>query len=163
MKKSCQRVNFPTKSISKNHIERVDYYDAFEMKLLSTNLDAIMLYKGIFSTAPKWVESLMKLRNKVVSIFGLKVVTDNGERLFEVGKRVGMFYLYYVSEQEVIAGEDDRHLNFRVSVLKEEERVIVTTLVQYNNGFGKFYMTLIKPFHRLIVQLMMRRYLKGIK
>jgi len=162
MKKSCQRVNFPTKSISKNHIERVDYYDAFEMKL-STNLNATMLYKGIFATLPLWVTKLMALRNKIVSLFGLKVVTDNGERLFEVGKRVGMFYLYYVSEQEVIAGEDDRHLNFRVSVLKEQKRVIVTTLVQYNNGFGKFYMTLIKPFHKLIVQLMMRRYLKGIK
>ena len=157
-----KETSLPTTSVYKNYIDRVDYFDAFEIKLV-TNLNAEMLYKGIFATLPLWVKKLMALRNKIVSLFGLKVVTDNRERLFEVGKRVGMFQLYYLSEQEVIAGEDDRHLNFRVSVLKEQERVIVTTLVQYNNGFGKFYMSLIKPFHKLIVQLMMRRYLKGIK
>ena len=150
----------PITSIASKYIDRVDYFDAFKMDLKDETLSAELIYKGMFSTVPEWVEYLMKIRNKVVSLFGLKSVKGDSDLEFKVGNRAGMFHIYFISENEVIAGEDDRHLNFRVSVLKGSKKVTVTTLVKYHNWFGKFYMTLIKPFHNLIVQIMMKNYLK---
>lgn len=154
------KTSIPNSSLYAEYIDSVDYFDAFKMDLKDETLSAELIYKGMFSTVPEWVEYLMKIRNKVVSLFGLKSVKGDSDLEFKVGNRAGMFHIYFISENEVIAGEDDRHLNFRVSVLKEAKKVTVTTLVKYHNWFGKFYMTLIKPFHSLIVQIMMKNYLK---
>lgn len=154
------KTGIPNSSLYAEYIDSVDYFDAFKMDLKDETLSAELIYKGMFSTVPEWVEYLMKIRNKVVSLFGLKSVKGDSDLEFKVGNRAGMFHIYFISENEVIAGEDDRHLNFRVSVLKGSKKVTVTTLVKYHNWFGKFYMTLIKPFHRWIVQIMMKNYLK---
>ena len=154
------KTGIPNSSLYAEYIDSVDYFDAFKMDLKDETLSAELIYKGMFSTVPAWVGDLMKIRNKVVSLFGLKSVKGDSDLEFKVGNRAGMFHIYFISEHEVIAGEDDRHLNFRVSVLKEGNKVTVTTLVKYHNWFGKFYMTLIKPFHRWIVQIMMKNYLK---
>ncbi|MEK6289831.1 MAG: DUF2867 domain-containing protein [Paraburkholderia tropica] len=53
---------------------------------------------------------------------------------------------------EIVLGEDDTHLNFRVSVLLQPpsqgrpRRLIVTTLVFYNRLLGHAYIALIAPF-----------------
>lgn len=154
------KTSIPNSSLYAEYIDRVDYFDAFEMELQDETLSAELIYKGMFSTVPLWIEKLMKIRNKIVSLFGLKSVKGDSDLEFKVGNKEGMFHIYFICENEVIAGEDDRHLNFRVSVLKEANKVTVSTLVKYHNWFGKFYMTLIKPFHKLIVQFMMKNYLK---
>ncbi len=68
--------------------------------------------------------------------------------------------IYSIGKEEIIAGEDNVHLDFRVSVLKEDDEVTISTLVHYNNLFGKVYMTIVMPFHRLVVKAMMRNVLK---
>ncbi len=115
----------------------------------------------------------MRLRNAVVSLFGLKTGDMDGKRpekiALKTGQKVGMFRVYEVSETEVILGEDDRHLNFRVSVFLDaapppdrgHRRLTVTTVVHFNNAFGRFYFFLVKPVHRLIVPAMFRRMLSG--
>ena len=78
---------------------------------------------------------------------------------FEQGERVGLFKVFNRTTNEIILGEDDNHLNFRVSLLLEESEndkstktITVTTLVIYNNWFGRLYFFPVKPFHKLIVQ-----------
>jgi hypothetical protein len=58
-------------------------------------------------------------------------------------------------------GIDDKHLNFRVSILlkdidtptthsgPQEREIHVTTVVKINNWFGHIYMFFIKPFHKV--------------
>ncbi len=139
------------------YLSTVHYSDAFRVVLKDDALSAEELYIRIFSHSPKWLKILMKIRNKVVSTLGLKVGSEEGEiKKLKVGERAGMFVIYDISEDEVIAGEDNIHLDFRVSVLKQEEAVIVSTLVHYNNIFGKVYMNVIKPFHRLAVKAVMK-------
>lgn len=66
-----------------------------------------------------------------------------------------------MTELELIVGDDDKHLNFRISVSKTERsgRVFVTiaTAVQIHNVLGRTYMLLVKPFHRFIAPYMVRR------
>ncbi len=156
------KTKIPKESIYRNYIDSVDYYDAFKMQLTNKEASLEEVYVGIFSYMPKWMKYLMLIRNSIVKLFGLRtdiaLESEENKKLF-VGKKSGMFHIYYLSSEEIIAGEDDKHLNFRISVFKEEDRVVISTIVQYHNTFGKVYMSLISPFHKIIVKRMMRRYI----
>jgi len=157
------KTTIPEQSEYKNFINQIDYTDTFKMKVENQNISIESIYIDMFSTMPKWINQLMFLRNKIVGVFGLKVESLMSKKVttLKVGEKIGMFTTYAISENEVIAGEDDKHLNFRVSILRVDENVIVSTFVKYNNLFGKIYMSLIIPFHKMIVKAMMKNYVKN--
>jgi len=153
----------PEQSEYKNFINQIDYSDTFKMIVENQNISIESIYIDMFATMPKWINQLMFVRNKIVGIFGLKVESLMPKKMttLKVGEKIGMFTIYFISENEVIAGEDDKHLNFRVSILRIDEEVMVSTFVKYNNLFGKIYMFLIMPFHQMIVIAMMKNYVKN--
>jgi hypothetical protein len=156
-------VELPKESVSMQFIDKIDYVDAFKVKLSDNTQKVDSLYMAIFNHAPKWVNVLMGIRNKLVSIFGLD--TGDGSKQTEikslsVGDKHGVFKVYDIQSNEIIAGEDDKHLDFRVSVLKDGDFLILSTLVHYNSGFGKFYFFIIKRFHKVVVKGIMRKALK---
>ncbi|MEM7636150.1 MAG: DUF2867 domain-containing protein, partial [Pseudomonadota bacterium] len=54
--------------------------------------------------------------------------------------------------RELIAGFNDKHLNFRVSVLSQDGRVFLATWVHPHNIGGRLYLKTILPFHILIAR-----------
>ena len=162
MKIKILKTSIPKESDYQNFIESIDYSDTFKMTLNNQDVSVEKIYIDMFSSMPKWVNTLMLVRNKIVGVLGLKVESLKPKKVTAliVGKKIGMFNIYAVSQNEVIAGEDDKHLNFRVSVLRVGEDVMVSTFVKYNNLFGKIYMSLILPFHKIIVKAMMKNYMK---
>jgi hypothetical protein len=142
------------------HLNKIDYKDEFSINIENNNLSIQEVYIKLFSSAPKGVEFLMKLRNKIVGVFGLKTEMKRNENPnFKVGDKVGIFKIYEISENEIIAGEDDKLLDFRVSVLREvldETTITVLTTVQYNNWFGKLYFIIVKPFHKVVVKSLIK-------
>ena len=153
--------DIPSDSSLHNHIDNIDFEDCFSFDISNNSMWINDLYVAIFSSAPKWVEALMRFRNRIVRVFGLKTEmkeTPNSD--FKVGDKVGIFSIYEILNNEIIAGEDDKHLNFRVSIhreIKEKTTVSVSTAVLYNNNFGKVYMTIVKPFHKLVVKSLMKK------
>jgi len=107
----------------------------------------------------------MKVRDTLVAGFGLKTakhLTSLGSEA--KGNRVGLFKIYSTSATEIVLGEDDKHLDFRVSVLCSGEapmaskrQLVVSTVVHCHNRLGRIYILLIAPFHRLVVQSSLRR------
>ena len=63
--------------------------------------------------------------------------------------------------QRLVAGFDDRHLDFRIVVdvagATTARQVTSTTLVRTHNVLGRAYLTLVMPFHKLVVRGMMGR------
>jgi hypothetical protein len=63
--------------------------------------------------------------------------------------------------QRLIAGFNDNHLDFRVVVDVAADgtgqRVTATTVVLMHNWLGRIYLTVIKPFHRMVVRSMLRQ------
>ena len=61
--------------------------------------------------------------------------------------------MFAISDNEVVAGRDNTHLDFRVSVLKASNgngrRVVVTTLCKVHNLSGRIYLCFIVPFHKI--------------
>ena len=104
----------------------------------------------------------MWLRDGTVGRFGLK--TAAGLRRSSAD-RIGLFRIYERSQREIVLGEDDSHLDFRVSVLtcsrplagESANFIVVSTVVHCHNLLGRCYIALIAPFHRLIVKAGLRR------
>ena len=147
--------NFPNDTKVFNFIENIDYTDTFSIELTQDS-DIKDLYLRLVNTKSKTTDFLMSLRNKIMSIFGAKTVINETKDDFAVGNSVGLFKIYYIDEKEIISGLKDSHLDFCISFYKKDNKVFLSTLVKYNNTFGKLYMNVIKPFHKIIVKNMLK-------
>jgi hypothetical protein len=134
------------------------FADAYRIAVEATALDARKAAERMFARAPRWIEALIALRNMIVAPFGLKK-SGKGERA--PGGLVGMFPVLSETPQRLVAGFDDRHLDFRVVVDVATEgggqQITTTTLVLTHNQLGRCYLAIILPFHRLVVRAMMRQ------
>jgi len=72
------------------------------------------------------------------------------------GAKVGPFWILAVSNEEIVAGQDDQHLDFRVRFTKSAG-LDVRTEVYFRNWAGRFYFALIRLGHVLIVRSMLKR------
>jgi hypothetical protein len=74
---------------------------------------------------------------------------------------IGIFPILSQAPDRLVAGFDDRHLDFRVVVdvapSGPGQQVTATTLVLTHNMLGRIYLAIIKPFHRLVVAAMLRQ------
>lgn len=144
-----------------------DYVDSYAFAMPSTKrLTTDYFTYQFFGFTPAWVRALLRVRDTVVSRFGLKrsdsvTPSTNEQLLYEPGVRPGLFTVTHRTEDEIVMGEPDRHLDFRVSVLQKKQNdnevlVQLTTVVWFNNKWGNLYFSLIRPFHRMIVRTMLR-------
>jgi hypothetical protein len=135
---------------------KIDFVDTFSTTNHINNIEEIT--NLVFNTTPKWINSLFAIRNKIASLFGLKTAMPNDyNKNYKVGGYVKLFKIFSISDNEVILGADDSHLNFRAVINNDKSdsyNIKVITLVEYNNLKGKIYMGIIKPFHRQIVKIM---------
>lgn len=140
-------------------LSRIDFSDTFAT---TNHSDALkVLIDKIFGKPPVWVSALFYLRNVLVRLVGIKPAkeTDNNQ-MFEPGGYIGFFKIYQIYDDEVIVGANDDHLDFRASIYNSGEQqfnIKVSTLVRFHNRKGRWYMAVIKPFHRMIIRQMVSR------
>jgi hypothetical protein len=134
------------------------YADAFRITVDGTALDARRAAEKMLGRAPRWIETLIRLRNLMVAPFGLKRPLPAAPR---VADTIGRFPVLSETPHRLVAGFDDKHLDFRVVVdviaAGQGQSVTATTLVLTHNLFGRFYLAIILPFHRLIARAMLRQ------
>lgn len=100
----------------------------------------------IITNFPGWARWLLQFRRFITAPFGLM---NDGPAADD---KVGIFPVEVETDRELIAGFNDRHLNFRVSVVSEEGRVFLATWVHPHNIGGQIYLKAILPFHILIAR-----------
>ncbi|GAA0766723.1 DUF2867 domain-containing protein [Ideonella azotifigens] len=140
--------------------------DAFAVALPANVVrDPELLARFVFGHQPGWINQLMGVRDAMVSVFGLKTA----KALSTAGpspatNRVGLFKIYERHASEIILGENDKHLDFRASVMcrpaaagEPGPTLVMSTVVCCHNRLGRSYIGLIRPFHRLVVQASLRR------
>lgn len=132
--------------------------DSFRIAVNDDALDARQAAERMFLRLPGWIDGLMKLRNLVVAPLGLKTPTHTKTI---VADSIGPFPVVSATPKRLVAGFDDRHLDFRVIVdvtgCVPNREVTATTLVMTHNLLGRVYLATIMPFHRIIVPAMLRR------
>jgi len=146
-------------------VRRAYFHDSYRATLARPELGIIELFFALFGHTPLWMKLLLIVRNAVMKMFGLEVPSPReimrpaakGE--YRVGEKIGPWPVFYVAENEIVAGRNNKHLDFRLSVLKASDgdaaSVTVTTVCTVHNLFGKIYLWLIVPFHRAGVRSLM--------
>lgn len=170
--------NLPEESVLYPDYKRYNYIDSFQCELTDNNnkIDIIEIGETFVQPGPEWFEKLMGLRDKIVSVFGLKTGADLKEKIkpgrhkWEPGEQAGIFEVIKRTPNEIIMGGDDKHLNARVSLFLHKskngntERVFnISTLVEYNKLLGRVYFFIIKPFHRAIIPALLKREFKKLE
>lgn len=151
MKQVIKAPTLPTGSTVTNGFPVIHYQDTYLIKK-TTEKSAGEVSKELMKL-PGWVVRLFKLRNALVGVFGLKTdKQSSGQETF--------FTLIENREDEIIMGENDKHLNFRASIFKNTSAgtIALTTLVHFNNVWGKIYFFPVKPFHKIIMKVLLKRY-----
>jgi hypothetical protein len=128
--------------------------DAFRIAVKNDALSARRAAERMFTRQPGWISGLMKLRNFVVAPLGLKTPTHTQTI---VADSIGPFPVISETPQRLVAGFDDKHLDFRVIVDVAGREITATTLVMTHNLLGRVYLATIMPFHRIIVPAMLRQ------
>lgn len=160
-----QEVSVPNSSSLLQKLKAVHFSDAYQTQCNSI-LNVQDAYEAIFGHSPQWVKNLLKIRGVLASTFGLKhgVVGDFSRapsENYRVTQRVGIFTVQSIKSNELIVGDNDKHLDFRISIFRSSvngvEMVTVSTAVEIHNTLGKLYMFIVKPFHRYIARSMLQR------
>jgi hypothetical protein len=160
------RVALPAQSGVTHVYKSVNLADAFAIRLpLSASSDPGLLARFIFSHQPSWIGTLTRVRDVIVACFGLKTAQQLATLASDAkANRVGIFKIYSTNETEIVVGEDDKHLDFRVSVLcsggpapASSRQLTVSTVVHCHNLLGRAYILAIAPFHRIVVKASLRR------
>ncbi|CCE01242.1 DUF2867 domain-containing protein [Bradyrhizobium sp. STM 3809] len=135
-----------------------DFADAFRITIDGAVLDARTAAERMLGHSPWWMAALLKLRNGLIRPLGLKTSGADARR---PGPMIGMFPVIDETPGQLVLGFDDKHLDFRVLVdvatVGATSQVTATTLVQTHNALGRIYLTVITPFHRLVVKATLRQ------
>jgi len=161
-----RQVAIPSRSAIATAFKSVNLADAFSIRLppgASRNPD--VLARFIFSVQPSWIGVLTGVRDAIVAGFGLKTATHLATLSSDpAAKRISIFRVFGSSETEVILGENDKHLDFRVSILCTPDslqntgnQLTLSTVVHCHNRLGRTYLSVIAPFHRQVVKASLRR------
>ena len=158
----ARSVPLPSESAITRCYASTNLADAFSIELpAQASTDPEVLARFILAHQAPWIGRLMAVRDAMVAGFGLK--TAKHLATLDAGSagagRVGIFKVYSSSRSEVVLGEDDKHLDFRLSVLCSggsssgaRRQLIMSTVVHCHNRLGRLYIFLIAPFHRLVVR-----------
>ena len=146
-------------------IERAYFRDSYRAPLSRRELGIVDVFFGIFAHHPLWMKLLLIIRNKVASLADLDAPTASEilhvkvKDRYAVGEKIGVWPIFSLSEDEVVAGRNNKHMDFRLSVLKlsdgDRASVVVSTVCTVHNLSGKLYLFFIVPFHRYSVRKLM--------
>jgi hypothetical protein len=134
------------------------FVDAFRIEVDDRAFDARQAAERTIARQPRWAEALIALRNILVAPFGLKT---SGASTAAPREMVGIFPIVSERPDRLVAGFNDKHLDFRIVVdvatSGATQDVTLTTLVLTHNRLGRTYLAVIVPFHRLIVRSLLRQ------
>ena len=134
------------------------FADAFCIEINDRDLDARRAAERMMARQPRWAEALLSLRNLLVAPLGLKT---SGAGMDSPRDMIGIFPVVSETPDRLIAGFNDRHLDFRIVVdvtaPGNVRQVTATTVVKTHNWLGRTYLAIIMPFHRLIVPALLRQ------
>jgi len=154
----------PSSSALSHDLVRTAYFhDSYRVPLARPGLSIVEIFFALFGHTPFWMKALLIARNAIARRFGLEAPTaaeilhPTVRASYNVGDKIGPWPIYFIGEDEIVAGRNNKHLDFRLSVLrvKDGESVVVSTICSVHNFAGKIYLIFIVQFHRTGVKSLM--------
>ena len=145
-------------ALGKDLIERADFRDAYGAPLNRSDISVVDIFFAIFARRPGWMNLMLIARNKAAALAGLEVPTTSEILKMEkrdryvAGEKIGPWPIFFLGSEELVAGRDNKHMDFRLSIMKVHDgfrpSVVLSTLCMVHNKFGQYYLSSIIPFHR---------------
>ncbi|EHK15288.1 uncharacterized protein TRIVIDRAFT_187599 [Trichoderma virens Gv29-8] len=172
---AVRAVALPSESKLRSSYKSAYFIDAYAVTIppQSGQYKPETLARALFSEPPAWFSLLMWIRDRVMSIFGVKSSTEIQAAAETKGiDTISIFPIISRAENEIIMGENDSHLDFQISILIRENQlsaaskrdniikskeIVAMTVVHCHGFFGKAYIMIIKAFHTMIVKYMLAR------
>ncbi len=152
----------PRRSRIADWYDKADLLDSYAAALPADyDTDIRAIGQAILGHPTLWFKTLLLIRDSVVRRFGLKTTGDLLQSN-DGGDRIDFFPVLSSYDDELILGEDDRHLDFRLSLLVQRvigspDLVFATTVVRCHNRLGRAYLAAIVPFHGMVIRSNLRR------
>lgn len=150
--------------LSVDRVAHADFRDAYRAPVSRPDINVADIFYGIFSHRPAWMNAILIARNTAASAIGLEAPTIAEVRKPQrkthhvIGEKIGLWPLFHLDERELVAGRDNSHMDFRLSILgvgdDEGAGVVVSTVCWVKNRFGRRYLSTIIPFHKAGVQML---------
>jgi Protein of unknown function (DUF2867) len=159
----ARAVPMPSNSVLAPLYAGADLLDAYAIRLpagASDDLEA--LARAGFERQAWWIRALTRVRDVVMATVGVKSSRAVGLAAAARGPVIGFFPVLSKNATELVVGEDDRHLDFRVTIQLRADAVngrelVVGTVVHCHNRLGRIYLATIAPFHRVIARASLER------
>jgi hypothetical protein len=153
-------------ALSRDLIDNSSFHDSWRAPLTHPELGIVEVFFALFGHTPIWMKLLLIVRNAAARLVGLEAPTvveimkPRMRETYGVGDKIGPWPIFFIDGNEIVAGRNNKHMDFRLSVLKTAEgdaaSVVVSTICTVHNVFGKIYLFAIVPFHRNGVRSLMR-------
>ena len=155
----------PGSALSREMIGNAYFHDSYRALLARPELGIVDIFFALFGHAPIWMKILLIARNAAARACGLEapsvgeIMKPTVRSEYRVGEKIGPWPIFFIADNEIVAGRNNKHLDFRLSVLKATDgdaiSVVVSTICTVHNVFGKIYLFFIVPFHRKGVRSLM--------
>ena len=112
-----RRTTPPPESVVAGWYENASLLDSYSIDLSSSKQHSMrVLATQAVGEPPAWIKALVAVRHAMVTPFGVKTSSEvRASRA--ANERVDFFPVQWESHDEIVLGEDDRHLDFRLSVV----------------------------------------------
>ena len=116
-------------ALGKDLMERADFRDAYCAPPEPLGHTVVEIFFAIFARRPGWMNLMLIARNKAAALAGLQVPTrseilnmEKRDRYF-VGEKIGPWPIFFLGSDELVAGRDNKHVDFRLSIMKVHDGI----------------------------------------
>ena len=151
--------------LDRRWVEAATFRDSYRVPLRDPQASLVPIFFALFGHLPWWMKSVLLLRNRLAAWCGLAVPTVaevmhvQMQTRYRVGDTIGPWPIYSQTEGELVVGRNNKHLDFRLSIIKSTDEplaaVTVSTVCAVHNGFGRLYLFVVVPFHEWGVKRLM--------
>lgn len=149
----------PAGTLILKDISTIDYHDSYMIQ--KKNKDTIEKITEKLLSLPNWIIIALRIRYYlIVKPFGLITGRfDNVAKNSELNSEP--VPIIEKNENEIVMGSDDKHLYYRISVMKKEAdqrtEIYLNTIVKFNNILGRIYFIPVRLGHKLVVKSLLKR------
>ena len=101
-----------------------DFRNSYRVPLADPERSMADIFFAVFGHTPLWMKTMLLARNALARLARLEVpkaaeiMTPEVRSAYRVGDKIGPWPVFFVGEDEIIAGRDNKHMDFRLSLLK---------------------------------------------
>lgn len=160
--------DFPSGSqVGRDKVDAAYFRDSYLAPLGHPSASLSDIFFALFGHNPGWIKAALLMRNRMASAFGLAVpkpsdiLAPTQTARYKVGDTIGPWPIFSLTDTELVAGRDNRHLDFRLSLMRDYRDgaagVVVSTVCNVHNLSGKIYLFFVVPFHKWGVKHLIAR------